>query len=412
MKRTMWMGSLLVLLMVLTTASSAWCSLFSREMLGLESGLVHPFVSFSGEYTDNLFSTNDQEKDDFVSYITPGIWLALPGASAEVINIATMSSSPGGMAQTRFQKGDFGPYQAFLKYGPTFENYADYSERDFISHKLDAYAALNLRGGLSFELLDQYKDSRDGVEEETNSAEYNNNMVGLTTSYAMTEKLKARVDLGYYDVNYDVNNPDKDREDTSVAGYLFFAVMPKTSLFGQVSHVDIDYDSANKDSKELKVFGGVTYNPTDRIDAMFKLGMMSKKLDATDATHDSVALEGTLSYSLTDKVSFVAAAGRSNKETATSRFVTETSGSITGNYTLSSRLSSSLLVSLTDEDYNSIDREDVTVMVSPSVRYVFNNWFFGSLSYSYTDKSASGHDTSNQSDYTRNSVMLSVTASM
>jgi len=381
-------------------------------MLGLESDMIHPFISFSGEYTDNLFATNDGEEEDWISYITPGVWLALPGADAEVINIASSSSVPGGMAQTRFQAEDMGRYQGFFRYAPTFENYLDFTERDFTSHKLDAYAAVNLAGGLSFELIDQYKDSRDAVEEETDSAEFNNNLLGLTASYFITDKMKARVDLGHYNVNYDSQAPEKDRVDTSVSGYLFFDVLPKTSVFGQISHVDIDYDTADNDSQELTVFGGVKYNATDRIDAMGKIGYTSKDLDDTGDTDNTVSFEGMLSYDLSDRINLSSTAKRANKESTTSRFVTESMLSLSGSYSLTSRILSSLRVSITEEDYKKIDRDDTTYTISPSVRYQLNNRVFGSLAYSYTDKSASGQATSNQSDYSENSVMLSITASM
>ncbi|BCS95604.1 hypothetical protein DSLASN_12360 [Desulfoluna limicola] len=401
-------------LLILATATSGWCSLFSRETLGIESGVVHPFIKVDGEYTDNLFATNGNEEEDYVSYVSPGFWLALPGSDTEVINLATMSSAPGGMAQTRFQAEDMGRFQTYLKYAPTFENYADFDERDFTSHQFDAYAAFNLAGGLSFELMDQYKDNRDGVEEETDSAEYTNNLVGLTTSYAITDKMKARVDVGYYDVNYDSKNPEKDREDTSVTGYLFFEVRPKTNLFGEVTHVDIDYDSVDRDSEEIKAYGGVTYNATDRIDAMLKVGMMRKDIDAIDQTDDTISMEGSLSYDLTARVNLSATANRLNKETTTgnSRYVTETGTSLTGSYLLTDRVSTSLMLSFRDEEYDGIDRDDTTVTASPQVSYTFNNNFFASLSYSYTDRDVDGNDVTDSSAYTENSVMVSVTASL
>jgi hypothetical protein len=393
-------------------ATEGRCSLFSQEMFGLENDMIHPFISVTGEYTDNLFSTTDNEKDDIISRVTPGLWLALPGADAEVINIATSSSAPGGMALTCFQREDMGRYQAFLWYAPTFENYVDYSERDIITHKLSAYAALNMKSGLSFELLDQYKDNRDAVEEQTDSAEYNNNMVSLTAAYLITEKLKARLDARYYDVNYDSKKPEKDRADTSVSGYAFFTVMPKTSVFGEVTHVNIDYDTANKDGKELKVYGGVKYNATDRLNAMIKAGYMNKKLDDTGDTHDTASFEGQLAYELTDRIDLIANGSRQNRESFVGRYITENMAQLTGIYELTTHISGALMLMVSDESYEAIDRDDTTYKIAPSVKYVLNNRVHGSLSYSYTDKNASGTDSGSQSDYSQNSVMLSVTASM
>lgn len=414
MKRLKRLGFAVGILLVLATAAPGWCSLFSRDMLGLEAGTVHPFLSFSGEYTDNLFATNDNTESDWISYITPGVWLSLPGADAEVINIASSSSVPGGMAQTRFQTDAIGRYQGFLKYAPTFENYLDFSERDFTSHQLDAYAAANFAGGISLELIDQYKDYRDAVEEETDSAEYNNNLLTLTASYFFTDKMKARVDVGYYDVNYNSQAPEKDRVDTSVSGYLFFDVLPKTTAFGEISHVDIEYDSVDRDSKEMKFFVGAKYNATDRIDAMGKIGMMRKELDAVDDSQNDLALEGLLSYELSDRAKLTASLSRANNETTTgsSYFVTETNSRLIGSYMVTERISASLMVSLIDEDYDNIDRTDTTMLASPRLAYAFNNYIFASFSYSYSDRDVDGKDVTDASAYTENSVMLSVTASL
>lgn len=412
MKRTKWIGCGFGIVVFLLMAASGWCDLYSQEMFGLESDVIHPFISFSGEYTDNVFATNDDEEDDLISYITPGVWLALPGADAEVINIAASSSVPGGMAQTRFQNEEMGRYQGFFRYAPTFENYLDFDERDFISHKLDAYAAWNLAGGLSFELMDQYQDSRDAVEEETDSAEYNNNLLALTTSYAISDKLKARLDLGYYDVNYNSDAPEKDRKDLYATGFVLFDIRPKTTLFGEISHTDIDYDTKDFDSTEFKVFAGVKYDASERINAMGKIGYINKDLDDLDETDDTIGLEAFISYDLSDRIDLCANAKRGNEETTTSRFVTESMLSVSGTYSLTSRINSALRLSVSEEEYKKIDRDDTTYTVSPSVNYLFNKRIYGSLAYMYTDRSASGRDKSDQSDYTENSVMLTVTASM
>jgi len=406
---TLWSACSLALLFLMT-ATNGRCDTFSKEMFGIEQGYVHPFLSVSGEYTDNLFSDETGEESDFFTKVSPGIWLSLPGADAEVINYASSSSTPGGMAQTRFQAEDMGRYQTFLKYAPTFENYIDFNERDIVTHQLDAYAALNLSGGLSFELMDQYKDDRDSVEEQTDSAEYNNNLVGLTTSYNVTEKLKARVDVRYYDVNYDSTKPEKDREDMSVTGYVFFAVKPKTSVFAEVSHVDVDYDIAIKDSTELKVYGGVKYDASDRIDAMLKVGYISKDLDATDETKDSPSFEGTLWYDLTSRIDINASASRFTKESTTGRFSTETKGSVIGSYEATDKIKASLMLSVSEEDYDSLDRDDTTYTVSPSLNYALSPKVYGNLAYSYSEKDATGSE-SGASDYTKNSVIFTMSAS-
>ena len=403
-------------LLIFGVATSGWCSMFNQEMFGLENGIVHPYASLTAEYTDNLFSTQGGEKDDFLTMITPGVWLAFPGADAEVINIASSSSAAGGMAQTRFQQGDTGRFQTFFKYAPTFETYAVTDQRDIVTHQVDGYAALNLRGGLSFELMDQYQDNRDSVTDDTDSAEYNNNLMGLTTSYEVTEKLKARVDLRYFDVNYDSIKPEKDREDLAVTGYVFFAVMPKTSLFGEITHVDIDYDTldpiyGNKDSTELKLYAGVKYDASDRMNAMLKVGFMDKERDADSDSKSSLSYEGTLWYDVSDRVDLNASSSLMNRESIIGVYATVTKFSVTGTYDATQRVDASLMLFVSDEAYEKEDRDDSTYTISPSVRYALNNKIYANLAWSLSERDSTG-GANNVSDYTRNSIILTLSGSL
>ncbi|MCG8472783.1 MAG: hypothetical protein MI742_13150, partial [Desulfobacterales bacterium] len=159
------------ILLLLAMATSGWCSM--AGMLDHKSEIIHPFISISGEYTDNLFSTEKNEEDDFFSRITPGVIIAIPKIDPDMVPIDSASYAPAGEMGTRIHQLDTmgeGMLQACVKYAPTFENYADYESRDIVTHQLDAYAMMKLRSGLAFELINQYRDNRDPVEEQTDSA--------------------------------------------------------------------------------------------------------------------------------------------------------------------------------------------------------------------------------------------------
>ena len=45
---------------------------------GLKGGYFHPYLSLSGEYTDNLFNVDSDKTSNFLTTVSPGIWFSLP----------------------------------------------------------------------------------------------------------------------------------------------------------------------------------------------------------------------------------------------------------------------------------------------------------------------------------------------
>src|ERR1700690_692298 len=61
---------------------------------------IHPFISFSEYYTDNLFNTRDDKKSDFFTVLSPGVWLGFPWVKEAMPLTKTDTGSPGGLSQS------------------------------------------------------------------------------------------------------------------------------------------------------------------------------------------------------------------------------------------------------------------------------------------------------------------------
>lgn len=61
------------------------------------TGYIHPFLSIEGGYSDNIFNTKENEKDDFYTTISPGLWVATPRSKEIVLNINPSNTAPGGL---------------------------------------------------------------------------------------------------------------------------------------------------------------------------------------------------------------------------------------------------------------------------------------------------------------------------
>ena len=58
------------------------------EIFGKQGGYVHGYLSVAERWTDNLFYTPDDTDSDFVTHVTPGIRLSLPGTKEDLLAIS------------------------------------------------------------------------------------------------------------------------------------------------------------------------------------------------------------------------------------------------------------------------------------------------------------------------------------
>lgn len=128
----------------------------SGDIFGKRGGYVHGVLSVAEEWTDNLFYDSDDTQSDFVTYVSPGIRLSIPGTKEELLTVDGSTTAPGGMAFGRMDVGGGRRFQAYLSYAPEFEFYADNSDEDTTTHLANGLLSWRLRSGLALELIDQY----------------------------------------------------------------------------------------------------------------------------------------------------------------------------------------------------------------------------------------------------------------
>ncbi len=129
-------------------------------IFGMKGGYVHPFVSVGAVYDNNIF--NDTNKSgDYYTTLSPGLWLALPGSRERILNLATANVAPGGMQVGLDRPEIFKRYQAYALYQGDWQYYDTYTNEDREDHRAEGFFQYNLKGGLSLNLLDEYKKAYD-----------------------------------------------------------------------------------------------------------------------------------------------------------------------------------------------------------------------------------------------------------
>jgi cell division septation protein DedD len=395
----------------------------SWDVFGRGGGYLHPFLSISEYYTDNVFNANGEKKSDFITVISPGIWLTVPHVYEKLLNIETSNIAPGGFSLSRSTSGSFRRYQTYLFYGADIERFSKYSSEDVTSHKLEGLLQYNLRGGLSIELADQYLASHDamgtGISSELDK--YKTNLSNLILTYDALEKIKFRIDYSNFLVNYDASRNDfRDRADNAFSGYIFYKFQPKTSVFIEYDFIDINYDeSALFDSKEYHYFGGLQWDMTAKSKGSVKAGYGVKNFSVSSiGDAKDFILEAQIDHQFTPKTSVKVKASRKTNETniSTTDFILSNNIEVQYLQRLTGKITGDVNFSYTNDSYKgnltfggeTKERKDDTFGGAFALRYKFKEWLQLDTGYIYTKRGSNFSDF----DYTSNIVFIRIAGSL
>jgi len=372
----------------------------------------HAFLSLYGAYDDNIFNTDEDEESDFITVISPGFQLVFPATRVKPLSIGTATTTSGGLVYDRFEAPGFQQFQSYLAYNPRVFVYAENTDENTVNHEFQGSLQYNLRGGLSFNLVDRFVQDFDrdeaGVSTETDT--FRSNLANLIVSYAITEKTLFRIDYGNFIVFYtDAKNEDRNRVDNAGSGYLFFKIRSKTSLFAQYNIIDISYDEDSiRDSREQRLLGGVYWNLTEKTKGSFRVGYGLREFDDTQIEDgEGIVFEARLDYQVTVKTSLGFGAFHRNEETPdlTADYVVTTSTTATYRQKLTDKFTFGFELLYRNEDYQggvAKERSDQFFSASPSIKYAFRDWLSAGFTYGFRKRNSNDE----AFDYTGNRVVF------
>lgn len=395
----------------------------SEDVFGQKGGYFHPFLSITEFYSDNVFNNDKYKKSDFVTVISPGIWITVPHVREKLLYIETSNISPGGFTISRHRYEFFKRYQTYLFYNADIERFSRFKEGNTTSHKLEGFLQYNTPGGLSAEIVEQFISSHDawgtGISRELDK--YKTNLVNLVFSYNLSERFKLRADYSNFYVNYDAKrNNFRDRVDNVLAGYVFYKIKPKTSLFFEYEFMDIGYDkNILSDSLEHHYYGGLEWDITAKSIGSIKLGYGVKDFSSSYIKdNNDFIFEVRLDHKFTPKTSLILKATRRTEETNISATYYIISNSIEAEYLqrITRKIQFYLGAFYSNENYkgkvfynNIVSKiEDDYYRLAVALQYEFREWLKADLGYIYNKRSSSLSDF----DYTTNIIFLRVTASL
>jgi len=388
----------------------------SADVFGQRGGRYHPFLLFEEIYTDNLFATNSGKKDDFITSIAPGIWLAFPANREKLLSIDTNTTSPGGLKLSRIKPEATRRYQTYFLYSPEFVFYANDSGLDHINHKAEGLLQYNFNSGLSFDLIDLFHDKEEvaGNGIINTLYRYQDNLLDFITTFdAPSGKLKLQFDYSNYNLDYKETAVDyRDRNDNSLKLSVFYKFWPKTSLFGEYDFSNINFGSGStNDSIENRYYAGITWDMTAKTRGTLKLGYMNKDFDlASVEDQDGFSIELQTQHNLTPKRALQVNGYRKFHESdlanASSFLSTGIDVALLQRFT--EKWSGTLDAFYERNEYNGFSRSDDLFGLGPAVRFKPRKWLIFDLGYHYYQNNSDV----NFYDYKVQQIFFRVTLSM
>ncbi len=247
-------------------------SLYALENLHLGRLQINPYLKFKVEYNSNIYLQQNNEKDDFITYFTPGFNLYFPW-------------------EENFIEFD---YHVDLL---SFSAYSDENtQRQFISLNSDLKFGRNLT--LNFEEKFE-KTDEPATSELTERQDRTRNLAKVSLAW---EGDKLGLEGGFTSIQDDYKNLDElDRYENIFSLTGFYRFLPKTQGLVEYKYGDITYDKetgshANAEYNQLSL--GIKGNITSKLTGLIKGGYQWRDYSRNKKDFDGGVVYSSLIHQL------------------------------------------------------------------------------------------------------------------
>lgn len=349
---------------------------------------IHPYVSAKETYSNNIYSTVNQEKRDYITITTPGLRLQLP----------------------------FRAHQLMLDYNAVLTRYAKYDAENSTDHNANGLLDFKLGSLLGLKLQDAYGKNHEprGASSTGFIERYETNTATASATYQLAEISKVQIDYAKSTWDYKRSN-FRNRDEDVMSGYIYYRFLPKTSAFLEYDHKYVDYDimSRNLNNNVDSALLGLTWEITERSKGTIKGGYLWKDFAlASKKDYQTWTASIDLNYDFSDYTSLMLVGQRQVNEPSLSgtRFLVSTGGYAEFTHKFVEKLSAILHGSYGVDKFSeavppaTIIRRDKTVTGGGGLNYLMKDWLKFGIDYTHKDKDSN----MDASDYEENSYTLSI----
>ena len=299
---------------------------------------IHPRFLLAEEYNDNIFLSEDNEAEDWITTVEPGVNLTYKNRSVDAV----------------------------IDYSLRYRFYQDHDDetRDEFKDVQRADATVLFFGDRPFTLRLSETISSEELDERDSGADYNE-LVNRSTVYHSTVTPEYRWQLtptfslvfGYtYDRLDYVDSAGDDYDEHSGRFSLVKQVSATTELFARYTYIIHQSDDAADEFDRHDYTLGLTQELSGRITASIEAGLSEVEYDSGFDT-DGMVWSVDVSYYLSEPVTFTLGFSQDFETTAEDGLTKTREASVGANYKKESLTASSELF-WNNSEYVRLDRED------------------------------------------------------
>lgn len=360
-------------LMILFLLAFVPASVFAAGNIHFGALEVHPYLSVTETYDDNVYATSSNTTYDWITTTTPGIKLLMP----------------------------FRTHKVEAEYRAVIRNYWDYTSENITDHHAAVLGDFKFGSLVGLKIGDKYDK---GHEPRSSSGsgqieEYYKNAANASLSYVFADRFKA--EAGYTRTSWDFTQPEnnfRDRAEDLIATYLYYRFLPKTSAFIEFDYKNIGFEQKanNLDNKVYTPLLGVTWEISEMTKGIVKGGYLFKKYETGGEKNiDTWTASVELDQAFSDRASIKVVGLRDVNESNTrgTSYYTTTGAFAEYTHKLAYKLSAVARGSYGEDDYsNSVgtapDRHDKTVLYGVGLKYQMRDWLEFALNYNHLDRNS------------------------
>lgn len=334
---------------------------------------IHPYLSVSETYDDNVYATSSDTKYDWLTTITPGVKVQMP----------------------------FRTHAFSAEYRAAIFNYHNYSSENVTDHHAAALADFKFASVIGFKLSDTYDK---GHEPRSSSGtgeivKYDRNKANTALSYVFADRFKVQAE--YTRSNWDFSqeeNKFRNRYEDLIATYLYYRFLPKTSAFVEYDFKNVVFEQKT-DGLDNQVFTplvGLTWEISEMTKGTVKAGYLFKNFEAANASNvDTFTASAELDQAFTERASVKLVGLRDVNETNVrgTTYFTTTGAFVEYTHKLAFKLSALARGSYGEDDYSNAvgtdpNRHDKTILFGAGLKYQMRDWLEFALNYNHLDRNS------------------------
>ncbi|MCI5122095.1 MAG: hypothetical protein D3908_13070, partial [Candidatus Electrothrix sp. AUS4] len=388
------------------------------------NGYLHAALGLNGEWTDNLYNTDTEKEENFLTTVSPSVWVTWPRRSRRPLQVAADNTAVGGLQYSQNEYDVYNKIELYLAGRMNFMTYSADSELNHAEGGLQGQVVYKPYERLTLQLMDNYSHSQDifniAEANSENDRVYDTNVLKAGVDWQPSDKISAQLGYTNYLLIYDLDvNNFMDRSDHGFSGALAYRYSKKTKFFLEGSLLTAAYEEDDMpDNENIFLQAGVNWQATVKTGLNFRAGYQMVDYDEdwndegaegvadtlTDG-EDSFSFEMQGTWQATRKSEFLLNA-KYNIEQSDSRYAlnkTVWASRLGYGYRFTGRIRGALNFIYEDSDYAQFDgtsRLDERWNFSPSLDYAMKKWLSFSLYYTF-DKKDSNFD---ELDYETNTL--------